>query len=168
MSESATLRPKMREDLIRKAWYSHDARWFNAVSEEFGMEAANRVNRKAVRAMAAVEAKRLHTALGLPPVRSVAEFLAFTEAGQDLYVAWPLIEMSVEQVDVETYDAVVSKCFVAENIARAGIADSYECAVFERVAGWHDGLGLPLEGQLPAQQCVMAAGRECRQRLRIA
>jgi hypothetical protein len=85
------------------------------------------------------------------------------ESGRELYVAPPLIEMEARAIDESSYEIRVSRCFVAENIQRAGIAEAYECAVFDRVAGWHDALGLPLtDGELPAQRCAFAQGRECR------
>lgn len=48
-----------REGLIRSCWYSHDARWFNAVAQEFGLEAANRLNRLVCRALGQAEMQRL-------------------------------------------------------------------------------------------------------------
>ena len=155
------LAPEAREDLISRAWYSHDARWFNAVAEEFGMEAANRLNRKAVRATGAVEAKRLQATLGLGQIGSVPAFLEFMDAGRDLYVAAPLIEMTIRPLDERSYTVEVGRCFVADNIARAGIAETYQCAVFDRIQGWHDGLGFPLIEDVPAAGCAIAAGKPC-------
>jgi len=167
MNETGELSEGTREDLLRRAWYSHDARWFAAVAQEFGMEAANRLNRRVVREVGQVEAGRLAKALGVQQASSVAEFLDFLEAGRQLYVAPPLIEMDVRQVDGERYEIAVTQCFVAQNIQRAGIAESYQCAVFDRVQGWHDALGLPLAASLPPARCAMAAGRECRRVLAV-
>ncbi|MBI5948492.1 MAG: hypothetical protein HY875_10160 [Chloroflexi bacterium] len=158
-----TLSPGEREDLLRKTWYSHDARWFAAVAGEFGMEAANRLNRRIVREIGQVETGRLARALGKDSVSGVGEFLDCLEAGRQLYVAPPLMEMATRAIDERSYEVTVSRCFVAENIQRAGIAGSYDCAVFDRVQGWHDALGLPLaEDTLPPAHCAMAEGRECR------
>jgi len=50
---------------------------------------------------------------------------------------------------------------------KAGLSDSYECAVFDRFGGYHEIAGLPLEdGQLPAVKCATAQGRECRRVMR--
>ncbi len=157
------LSSSVREDLIRKNWYSHDARWFAAVAEEFGIEAANRMNRRIVRAIGQVETGRLAKTLGVERPSNLQEFLSMLEMGRELYVPPPLIEMDARPIDERSYEVTVSRCFVAENIRRAGIAETYDCAVFDRVQGWHDALGLPLAGdQLPATRCAMAQGRECR------
>jgi hypothetical protein len=56
---------------------------------------------------------------------------------------------------------------VHENIVRAGIASTYECAVFDRLQGWHDAWGLPVAEPMPLRTCALAAGRDCRQRFTI-
>lgn len=120
-----------------------------------------------MREVGQVEAGRLAKALGVPQASSVAEFLDFLEAGRHLYVAPPLIEMDVRQVDAQRYEIAVTQCFVSQNIQRAGIAESYECAVFDRVEGWHDALGLPLAESLPPSRCAMPLGQECRRVLAV-
>lgn len=166
--ETTHLDARTREDLIRRAWYAHDARWFAAVAAEFGMETANRLNRAAVRAVGQVEAGRMSRALGKPPADSVDEFLDFLRRGLDLYVAPPLMDMTLRKLDERSYEVAVNDCFVHANITRAGIQDSYECAVWDRVQGYHEALGQSLEeGQLPAFTCARARGLECRRVLTI-
>jgi len=167
MTETTSLSNETREDLVRRAWYSHDARWYSAVAEEFGLEAANRLNRRIVRVIGQIEAGRLSRALGTQTAEDLSEFLQFMESGRQLYVTPPLIEMDVRQVDGKSYEIAVTGCFVAQNIQRAGIAESYDCAVFDRVQGWHDALGLPLDDDLPPTRCAMARGEECRRVLAV-
>lgn len=162
MQASRQLTPEEREELLRRAWYSHDARWFSAVAREFGIEAANRVNREVVREVGRIEAGRLLRASAAQPGESLEAFLDFLRAGLDLYVAPPLMEMTFRKVDEDCYEVSVGECFVASNISRAGIAGSYECAVWDRVAGYHDALGQALEaGQLPGSTCMKATGGSC-------
>jgi hypothetical protein len=166
--DSTELDPKTREDMIRRAWYAHDARWFAAVAAEYGIEVANRLNRAAVRAVGQVEAGRLARALGQPRPENVEEFLGFLRGGLDLYVAPPLMDMDMRQIDDRSYEVTVNDCFVHTNIAKAGITETYECAVWDRVQGYHEALGQSLaEGQLPATTCMRARGQECRRVLSI-
>ena len=168
MVEKTALPAAVREDLIRKTWYSHDGRWFAAVTEEFGIEAANRLNRRIVRAIGQVETGRLAKALGVERAANIHEFLELLDLGRDLYVAPPLMEMGVRALDEHSYEVTLSRCFVAENIQRAGVADRYDCAVFDRFQGWHDALNLPLAAdELPATRCAIAQGHECRRVLVI-
>lgn len=166
--DSKDLDARTREDMVRRAWYAHDARWFAAVAAEYGMEVANRLNRAAVRAVGQIEAGRLARALGKQRAENVEEFLEFLRSGLDLYVAPPLMDMAIRKVDERSYEVSVNDCFVHTNIAKAGITDTYECAVWDRVQGYHEALGQSLEeGQLPRATCVRARGLECRRVLTI-
>lgn len=132
------------------------------------MEAANRLNRRAAHAIAGVEAHRLMKASGIQPARELDDVFAFIDHLCDIYGPSPLTEMEVTPIDGCTYEVEVTKCFVAANIARAGIADVYECAVFDRLHGWHEAAGLPLAQEFPAIRCPLASGGRCRQLLRLA
>jgi hypothetical protein len=156
-----------REELLRRTWYWHDARWFAAVAAEFGIGAANRINRGIVRALGQTEMRRLMRALATEHVGGVGEALHLFEAGRDLFVPASLIESSVRAAGDTAYDVAIARCFIHDNIVRAGIADLYECAVFDRIAGWHDAWGLPLVDEPAAGGCAMAAGRTCRQRFAV-
>ena len=48
-----------------------------------------------------------------------------------------------------------------DQVTRAGVAEHYECGIFERVAGWLDGLGLAHELSPPLGKCLKAQGRDC-------
>lgn len=159
---------RVREGVLRRVWYSHDARWFMAVAAECGVALANRLNRQVVREVGRLEATRLGAARGISPPANLAAFLAILEEGRDWFVPAELIDMGIEQEDERSYRVVVSRCFVAENVARAGIAAQYECGVFDRIAGWHDALGPALCETPPAQTCALAAGRPCARRLAVA
>ena len=166
MNAPPSLAPAEREDLIRSAWYSHDARWFSTVAADCGMEVANRANRQAIRQAGIVEARRLSKHLDLPPVRSLDAFFAFTDTGRDLFVG-SIVDLAVRKTGELSYEVEVTKCFAAENIARAGLAESYECGIFDRIEGWHEGLGLPLAEPVPRTLCHLANGRRCTRRLDI-
>jgi Family of unknown function (DUF6125)/L-2-amino-thiazoline-4-carboxylic acid hydrolase len=159
---------RKRETLLRKAWYTHDARWFSAVAEEFGMGTANRLNRRVVRSIGQTEARRLAREMGMDSAESLNEFLDFVEVGREFYVTNEALEMSISAIDDERYTISVGTCFVAENTQAAGISDTYECAVFDRLQGWHDALGLPLADEdLPGVPCPKAVGEDCVMTLRL-
>lgn len=156
------------QDLLRRCWYWHDARWFAAVAAEFGIDAANRINRANVLALGQVEMRRLMKARGIERAVGIAEALQLYDDALELYVPSTFMEADVEAVGCDGYDVAMRRCYVHENIVRAGIASTYECAVFDRLRGWHDAWGLPLAEPTPSRTCALADGRECRQRFTIA
>ncbi len=166
MSQELPLTPEVREDLIRKTWYSHDAKWYAAVAMEFGIEAANRLNRAAVKPVGAIEAYRLSTAVGGARPANAAEFIAFLQSGRNVYVPDSLIDMKFRQIDETSYEVSVDDCYVEANITKAGMANAYECAVLDRVEGWHEAMGLPIETPTPTT-CLKAKGLPCQRVVRL-
>ena len=155
------LAPEIEKDLLRRCWMSHDAYWFAGVAGEFGMDAANRINRKNVRAIGRTEMFRLMKALGCARVEGMDGAMRLFEAGRALYVPPPATQADVAVIVDGASEVHISRCFVHENITRADIKESYHCAVFDRTQGWHDAWGLPLVEELPAATCALAAGEAC-------
>src|SRR3989304_3529841 len=72
-AEKKTLTAEEREDLLRASWYEHDSRWYAAVADSIGFEVANRLNSRAVRALAKAEMRRLATRLGVKGPSTIEE-----------------------------------------------------------------------------------------------
>jgi hypothetical protein len=53
------------KELLNKGWMTHDAMWFLNCMKECGIEQTNKINKAAVRDMAAIEIKRHQKALGV-------------------------------------------------------------------------------------------------------
>src|SRR3989304_5943505 len=167
MSQKPALTEEAQKNLLRRCWYSHDARWFTSVAQEFGLEAANRLNRRTVRSLGRAEMLRRARELGGEGVSSLAGLLQLFESGRQLFVPPPLMEFQMKPLDGRSYQVSFQRCFVHENIVRAGIDDGYVCAVFDRLQGWHDALNLPLAQEMPALPCARVQGKECRRVLTV-
>jgi len=155
------------KEIVRRCWYSHDGHWFMSVAGEFGMETANRLNRRALRGQGRTEARRVLRALGAPMPQGLDEFLPLFEILSRILVPVPETQARLKVLDERTYEITIDRCFVHQSVARAGNPEGYLCAVFDRIAGWHDGAGLPLAAEPPALPCAKAVGRECRRVLTI-
>ena len=77
------LEQKELKELLNKGWMTHDAMWFYNCLQECGIEKTNKINRAAVKAMAAVEIKRMKKALG------VGDITNFDDLARFLKLAWP-------------------------------------------------------------------------------
>jgi len=150
-----------QKDLLIKGWMSHDARWFMAVAEQFGIEAANRLNQMVARDLGRVEMKRFMKALDLSPSRNMEEYLNLKKAAISMFGP-DLIDYEIKILDHQLYEMHFKKCFANENIVKAGIKDQYECGIFSRLQGWIDAQGLEHELTPPLGKCMKVLGRECR------
>jgi hypothetical protein len=156
------LSPEEREGLIRNCWYSHDARWFNAVAQEFGLEVANRLNKQVCRTLGRAEMRRLMRTLRIAEPTTVQELVQVVEAAFRIFVPPPLTQLEIRVVDDHCYEVWIKRCYIHENVTKAGIAVLYDCAAGDRLQGWHDILGLPLVEEPQPRPCPKVQGRECR------
>jgi hypothetical protein len=152
---------EMEKDLLIKGWMSHDARWFMAVAEHFGMDAANRLNQSVCRELGRVEMKRYMKTLALSSPKDLEEYLLLKKAAFALYGSG-LAEYDIKTLDHRSYEIYLKRCFAYENIVRAGIKDQYQCGILARIQGWIDAQGLEHELVPPLGKCMMVSGNECR------
>lgn len=151
---------EMEKDLLIKGWMSHDARWFMAVAERFGIDAANRLNQVVCRELGQVEMKRYMKTLALSPAKDMEEYLNLGKAAISLYGSG-LTEYEIKILDHQTYEMHFKRCFAYENIVKAGIKDQYECGILARIQGWIDAQGLEHELKPPLGKCMMVSGEKC-------
>jgi hypothetical protein len=157
---------EMEKDLLIKGWMSHDARWFMAVTQHFGIDAANRLNQMVCRELGQVEMKRYMKTLALSPVKDLEEYITLKKAALSLYGSG-LTEYEIRILDHQSYQMHLKRCFAYEHIVKAGIKDQYECGIFARLQGWIDAQGLSHELTPPLGKCMMVLGKECRHTIRL-
>jgi hypothetical protein len=150
-----------REQLLIKNWMSHDARWFNAVAQEFGMAVANRLNQIAARELGKVEAQRLARAFELAPIKNRDDVLA----AQATFIALlgpDLLDYRVNKIGDDAFELCVDRCFAYDNVLRADVADQYACGILPRVIGWIESLGLRYTIAPPIAKCLKVQNQDCR------
>jgi hypothetical protein len=162
VSGALVLSDEQEKELLRRCWYSHDARWYMAVAQEFGVEAANRLNKRVCRALGKAEMRRLVRALGIGAPTTVQELVQLIEAAFRFFVTPPLTQAEFRAVDDGSWEGWMKRCFIHDNIKKAGIGSFYICAALDRIQGWHDALGLLLTEEPPARTCPKIQGGECR------
>lgn len=161
------LPPSDRETLLIKSWMSHDARWFNAVAVNFGLEAANRLNQQAAREAGVAEAKRMARACSLPvPAATVDEYLLAQEAIIGL-MGPDLLDYESVQTGEDSFEVRVERCFAYDQVARVGVAGQYDCGIFARVEGWLEALETDYEMTPALGRCLKAQGEACVHAFRV-
>jgi len=77
-ADSKSLSKNELKEILNKNWMTHDAMWFYNCLQEFGIEKTNKINKAAVRDMAAIEineSKRPLVLGRLIPLMSLKAFL---------------------------------------------------------------------------------------------
>ena len=152
-------------DLVAKGWLTHDGMWFDEAARVLGIDAANDLNRAAIRAMAPFEVSRLGEALAveagaLGDAGAVARFVA---AGVHLVTP----ESVAEHLQVTPGDGSLhwewdpGECFAFKGMKRFGWIDGYRCGVIYRIECWLAELGVRPRGEPVVEGCLMHATGRC-------
>ncbi|MFX1507115.1 MAG: hypothetical protein ACFFDC_13630 [Promethearchaeota archaeon] len=135
-------------DILRKNWFSHDARWQYATFLELGVEKGNELNYKVSNQIGKVIMHRLMNALNMDSIRTIEEFQAILEAAMDLYYPSPQFVYHFKRRNDISLLGIMEFCSIYENVQKAGISDQYKCACFAMHSGWFEALGIEVLEEL--------------------
>lgn len=150
-----------REELLRKCWLSHDALWLYTVVERFGPEAANDLNKRVCRSIGQTEMRRLMRLAGISEVRCREDYLQLFRLAEGLFVPSTSLAYAHESLNDGSERWTVQRCFAHEGLSRMDLLDSIQCAIWERVEGWLDAMGVSYEIRPPLASCYRLLGQEC-------
>jgi len=156
----ATLETKQLKELLNKGWMTHDAMWFYSSLQEVGIEKTNKINRAAVRAMAAVEMKRMKKALGVAEIKTFAQFYELFEASMNI-VSGDFMKYRFYSPRLNVIHGEWQSCFAYDGIKALGVIDRYECGIMDRIEAWLDVLGLKWEVEPKVTGCMMHTEGKC-------
>jgi len=158
--DKTPLETKALKELLIKCWMTHDAMWFYYCLQECGIEKTNRINRAAVKAVAAVESRRLKKAIGVDQFEAFSEFWEFFQTAMGTFTG-DFMKYSFESKGMNRISAVWHRCFAYEGIKALGVIDRYECGIMARVEGWFDTLGVRYEAEPKVTGCMMHTEGRC-------
>jgi L-2-amino-thiazoline-4-carboxylic acid hydrolase len=142
-------------------WWTHDGRWYQEVAKRFGFDAANEINREALKFVASRVARSYAKSLGRPvqEMEFAEAVAAFTTCSK---LMWPpeMIEFNVNLTGPGSFELNVVRSFALQMLQRAGTLSSYKCPCLALREGWFEGLGLKL-AEHHVKQCLREGGSAC-------
>lgn len=153
---------KELQELLVKCWMTHDGTWFYSCMQEFGIEAANRLNKSAIKALAPLELRRVTKATGvkgenirsMEEVRQVIDAMFHTIKGE-------FMDFVFDFPQENALRWTMNRCFALEGMKMIGAVEEYECGVLYRVFCWLDSLGLEYEVEPRLERCLMRETGAC-------
>lgn len=106
-----------RARLLLDAWWSHDGQWFLKARAALGLETAMELNESSIESIGRIEMRRLHAALGSPPVTSATELMPIVVEAQE-FVGIPA-EGSMDGAD--SFLLHIEECRVWDMTVAAGL-----------------------------------------------
>lgn len=154
------------KEFLGKSWLTHDGMWFFSVYQSYGIDAANKLNRAAIKGMAPFEVNRCKRLLGIEKERltTFGEVEHFMDGA--LRVILPESILSVSSFTAPSRNVIrwewqEGRCFAYEGMKRLGIADQYVCGVIYRLECWFDCLQIPYTVNPKLGPCMMAKTGSC-------
>ena len=128
--------------------------------QECGIEKTNKVNRAAVKALAAVEIKRLKKTVGMNKLETFGQFWDFFQVAMATF-AGDFMKYSFVSDDMNHMRATWHECFAYDGIKALGVIDKCECGIMDRVENWFESLGIMYEVEPKVTICMMHTEGQC-------
>jgi len=148
------------KEILNKNWMTHDAMWFYNCLQEFGIEKTNKINKAAIRGMAAIEIKRLQKALGIEKINSFDELRSFFDDAMEIATG-KFMKYRYSTPAHNLMRAQWDSCFAHEGMKALGVADRYECGIMLRIDTWLNTLGIKDEVEPKVTGCLMHTDGKC-------
>ena len=163
MRKAEKISKKETVDLLNKCWMTHDGMWFFHCLQEFGIEAANRLNKSAIKSLSTIEIGRVKKALETDnQIKNFSEFRSFfCEAAKLMIPAFMNVTFDYPEENQMAWNFSSGKCFAYAGIERIGVIDKYECGVLYRIKCWLDALGIKHKFDPENTRCNMHHGGNC-------
>lgn len=157
-----TLQTEELKELLVKCWMTHDGSWFYSCMQEFGVDAANRLNKAAIKTLSAVELRRVTDALGIKR-EGIEAFDELKEVIDGMFsvVKGDFMDFGYDFPSENVMRWQMNRCFAYEGMKRIGAGDDYECGVIYRVACWIEDLGIVCSIDPAVEGCLMRDRGDC-------
>jgi hypothetical protein len=151
------------KELLSLGWMTHDGMWFYHCFQEYGIEAASRLNRAAIQSLAPLEMRRIKRTLGIEGDISTAKQLQefIVDATELIIPEFMKVTFSFPAENVFQWEWEKDNCFAYVGLKRIGALEGYECGVIYRLACWFDSLGLSYTVDPPIKGCYMHTEGSC-------
>ena len=140
---------EQRERLLRDIWISHDGQWVLKTVQEFGFDAANKLNHAVIRSLGKIEIRRLVALAKWGNIKNTEDFKRLLDIACGLYMPEEH-QYEIERLDDSSVLGRVLECYVFKNLSKAGVTNYYRCAAKPRFIGWLEGSGL--QGEVIAEK----------------
>ena len=151
-------------ELLGKCWITHDGMWFAHTMAESGMDTANRLNRKAIQGMAAIELQRFMKLLGVTK-EGLHAFDAFqdffTQVAELLIPEFMNVSITFEEPNRVGWTFNDRGCFAFNGMTMLGAEKEYRCGVVYRIQCWLKVLEIPYRMEPVIDGCLMADTGRC-------
>ncbi len=155
------------KDLLGKGWLTHDGMWFYHTFLDSGMEKANRINRQAIKSLAAIEMARARKVLQVEEedLRTFEGLQDFIRDALEMTLprsVFSRASFTFVPPDVFHWEWKDGECFAYQAMRQMGAIEEYVCGVMYRIECWFEVSGIPYTVEPKIERCIMHQTGHCR------
>jgi hypothetical protein len=157
----------LKEHLI-KNWMTHDGMWFYHCLASYGIDEANRLNKAAIRSLAAIEFRRALQLFGISRVETFEDLKGAVDAVFSVSKGdFMKFTYTFPEKNLSAWEFDGDGCFAYHGLKRMGAVDRYECGVIYRVLCWLENAGARYEVVPEFKGCLMHETGQCSGSIRL-
>jgi hypothetical protein len=156
------LNKKELKELILKCWMSHDGAWFYNAYKKYGIEAANKLNKGAIKNLSILEMQRIRKTLGMEniEIKTFKQLREFIDNGFSI-LKGDFMKFKYSFPEPNKLHWEMDTCFAFEGMKMIGVKQGYECGVIFRVLCWLDALGIKYYLKPDIKDCLLYSQDKC-------
>ena len=150
------------KELLVKCWMTHDGSWFYNCARELGVEAANKLNKAAIKNLSVIEMQRIKKAMGWENVKieTFGKLKVFITNGFSI-VKGDFMDFKYSFPEHNRMHWEMNNCFAYNGMQMFGFSKQYECGVIYRVSCWLDALGITHKIEPEIDKCLLNSLEKC-------
>lgn len=148
---------------------THDGMWFFHCLQEFGIEATNKINKSAIKSLAAIEIKRIKNVFELNgTIKNYNDFKIFFEESSKVMIPdFMNVTFSFPEKNRITWEFNHGKCFAYDGVSRLGVIDKYDCDVLYRIKCWFEEFNIKYSFEPEIGRCIMPLKGSCSGKIQL-
>ena len=150
------------KELLIKCWMTHDGSWFYNCAQELGIDAANKLNKAAIKNLSVIETQRIKKAMGLEKEKiNTFEKLRDFVSNAFSVLKGDFMDFNYTFPEENRMYWEMNQCFAYRGMKMFGLNKEYECGVIYRVSCWLDALGINHEIEPEIDKCLLNSNDKC-------
>ncbi len=150
------------KELLVKCWMTHDGSWFYNSAQELGVDAANKLNKAAIKTLSVIEMQRIKKAMGWENIKiKTLEQLKVFISNAFSILKGDFMDFKYSFTENNQMHWEMNQCFAYNGMKMFGFNKEYECGVIYRVSCWLDALGINHTIEPKIDLCLLNSHKKC-------
>ncbi|MBD3253503.1 MAG: hypothetical protein GF383_00340 [Candidatus Lokiarchaeota archaeon] len=150
------------KNLLVKNWMAHDGAWFLNTYLQFGIDKANKLNKRAIKTLSMFETYNVKKLTKFAD-KEITTFEELKDYVMDIFsvLKGDFMDFSLSFPEKNRIHWEFRKCFAHESMKKLGVEEQYKCGVIYRVSCWLKESGIKHKIEPKFKKCLKLSHGKC-------